>query len=191
VNLPNLITVIRLLLIPLFVIFLLENRMDLALLAFVAASISDALDGFLARILKQKTLFGAYVDPLADKLLLATAFVTLAAMRQLPGWLAVVVVSRDVIILGGITILLLNNRSMTIQPTLDSKITTFFQLLTICFFLGQKHIADYWFLNIYIVGITALLTLFSGLHYVIIGFKILGRADEHPAADKGPKNHTS
>jgi cardiolipin synthase len=191
VNLPNLITIIRLLLIPLFVIFLLENRADLALLAFVAASISDALDGFLARILKQKTLFGAYVDPLADKLLLATAFVTLAVMRQLPGWLAVVVVSRDVIILGGITILLLNNRSMTIQPTLDSKITTFFQLLTICFFLGQKHIADYWFLNIYIVGITALLTLFSGLHYVIIGFKILGRADEHSASDKGPKNHTS
>lgn len=177
-NLPNLITIFRLLLIPLFVIFLLENEFDLALLTFATAGISDALDGFLARILKQKTLFGAYVDPLADKLLLTTAYVTLAIMTELPGWLTVIVVSRDVLILGGIGILFLNKRPMTIKPTIDSKITTFFQLVTVCFFLGRDFVSHYWFLHIYFVTVTALLTLFSGFHYLLIGFKILGQSDE-------------
>lgn len=187
-NLPNLITVFRLLLIPVFVIFLMENRALLALLTFATAGISDAIDGFLARILKQKTLFGAYVDPIADKLLLTTAFVTLAIMNRVPGWLAVIVVSRDVIILGGIAILMLNNRSMTIKPTLDSKITTFFQLITVCFFLGRDLVPDYWFFHIYVVNITALLTLFSGFHYLFIGFTILGGAEApHSSPDNSKK----
>jgi cardiolipin synthase len=183
VNLPNLITVFRLLLIPLFVIFLLENKANLALITFGVAGVSDALDGFLARVLNQKTLFGAYVDPVADKLLLATSFVMLAILGQLPGWLAVVVVSRDVIILGGIGILMINNRSLTIRPTFDSKITTFFQLVTVCFTLGRAYVNPYWFLNKYIIMVTAMVTVFSGFHYLIIGFQILGRPDHDAAAD--------
>ncbi len=178
-NLPNLITVFRLLLIPLFVIFLLEDKADLALITFGIAGVSDALDGFLARILDQRTLFGAYVDPLADKLLLATAFVMLAILGQLPGWLAVVVVSRDVIILGGIGILMINNRPLTIKPTYDSKITTFFQLLAIFFTLGKAYVTPYWFLGTYLIGVTAIFTLISGFHYLVIGFQILGRPDRH------------
>jgi len=183
VNLPNLITVFRLLLIPVFVIFLLEDKSNLALITFGIAGISDALDGFLARVLNQKTLFGAYIDPVADKLLLATAFVMLAIMGQLPGWLAVVVVSRDVIILGGIGILMLNDRPLTIKPTLASKITTFVQLITVCFTLGREYMTAYWFLNSYFIIITALFTVFSGFHYLVIGFQILGRPDHDAAAD--------
>ena len=182
-NLPNTITVIRLLLIPLFVIFLLEHRWDMALLTFAIASISDALDGFLARVLNQKTLFGAYVDPIADKLLLTTAFVTLAVMAKLPGWLAVVVVSRDVIITGGIGILMLNKRTMQIKPTFDSKITTFFQLITVCFILSHDYVGEYWFLHKYLIVITALFTLLSGFHYLFIGFNILGKSgSENPTS---------
>lgn len=176
-NLPNLITVFRLLLIPLFVIFLLENKSTMALITFGIAGISDALDGFLARVLKQKTLFGAYVDPVADKLLLATAFVTLAIMGRLPGWLAVVVVSRDVIIMGGIGILLLNNHPMTIKPTYDSKITTFVQLITVCFILASEYMTTYRFLNRSFIMTTALCTVLSGFHYLYIGFQILGQPD--------------
>jgi cardiolipin synthase len=176
-NLPNIITVIRLLLIPIFVIFLLEHRLDLALLTFAVAGISDALDGFLARVLQQKTLFGAYVDPLADKLLLTTAFVTLAIMAKLPGWLAVVVVSRDVIIMGGIGILMLNKRSLQIKPTFDGKITTFIQLVAVCFILSEEYIREYWFLYKHLIVLTALLTLLSGFHYLFIGFKILGKSE--------------
>lgn len=183
-NLPNLITVFRLLLIPVFVIFLLEDKANLALITFGIAGVSDALDGFLARVLDQRTLFGAYVDPIADKLLLATAFVMLAILGHLPGWLAVVVVSRDVIILGGIGILMINNRPLTIKPTYTSKITTFFQLLTICFTLGRAYVAPYWFLSAYLIGITALITVISGFHYLVIGFQILGRPDRHTVDSK-------
>ena len=181
-NLPNLITVFRLLLIPVFVIFLLENRSNLALATFVAAGISDALDGLLARILKQKTLFGAYVDPVADKLLLATAFVTLAIMGWLPGWLAVVVVSRDVIIMVGIGILMLNNRPLTIKPTYDSKITTFVQLVTVCFILAADYLTAFQFLKNTLIMTTALCTVLSGFHYLFIGFQILGRPEREPTA---------
>lgn len=185
-NLPNSITIFRLLLVPLFVIFLLEHRSDMALLTFAIAGISDALDGFLARVLNQKTLFGAYVDPLADKLLLTTAFVTLAIMAKLPGWLAVIVVSRDVIILGGIGILMLNNRSMQIKPTFVSKATTFIQLVTICFILGHDYVKEYWFLHNHFIVITALFTLLSGFHYLYIGFRILGTSEleHHTPGDK-------
>ena len=84
-----------------------------------------------------------------------------------------VVVSRDVIILGGIGILMINNRSLTIKPTYDSKITTFFQLLAICFTLGRAYVAPYWFLSTYLIGVTAIITVISGFHYLIIGFQIL------------------
>lgn len=173
-NIPNLITVARFLLVPLLVIFLLEGKSNLALLTFAVAGASDALDGFLARLLKQKTLFGAYIDPLADKLLLTTSYVALAILGKLPGWLSVIVVSRDVIIVGGIGILMLNNRSLSIKPTIDSKTTTFFQLITICFILSREFVADYWFLRSYLIIITALFTVLSGFHYLLIGFRILG-----------------
>jgi len=174
-NLPNSITIIRILLVPLLMILLLEGNFAMALLVFVVAGVSDALDGLLARVLKQQTEFGAYVDPLADKLLLNTSFVTLACLGELPSWLAVVVVSRDVIILGGLAILLLNHRSPTIRPTPDSKITTFVQLLTVFFVLARGLLEPLVFLMPSLILLTALVTILSGFHYIFIGFRILGQ----------------
>ena len=101
-NIPNFITLIRILLVPLLVIFLIEGKTSYAFLTFIAAGASDGLDGFLARVLKQKTALGAFVDPIADKLLLTASYITMAVLGMLPEWLSVLVVSRDVIILTGI-----------------------------------------------------------------------------------------
>lgn len=178
-NIPNIITTIRVLLIPLFIIFLLYGQNDFALLTFMVAGASDALDGFLARVLRQKSVFGAYVDPVADKLLITTSYVILAILGNLPGWLAVLVVSRDIIIVGGIGILMLNNRTPDIKPTFISKVTTFFQLITICFIMGQNYLPGYWFLQSYFIFLVALLTMVTGFHYIFIGFGILGTVDDN------------
>lgn len=173
-NLPNLISTIRILLVPLLVIFLMEGRMLPALTVFGAAAVSDALDGLLARVLNQRTLLGAYLDPIADKLLLVTSYVTLAVLDKMPGWFAVVVVSRDVIIVGGIGILMLNNNPFSIKPTLLSKVTTFFQLLTVWLVLAHDYTERIWFVFDYLIILTVIFTVLSGFHYLLIGFRIVG-----------------
>lgn len=177
-NIPNLITLLRVLLIPLLVIFLMGGKKDYALLVFISAAVSDGLDGLIARVFKQKTQFGAYVDPIADKLLIGTSYVTLAILNSMPGWLAVVVISRDVIILSGLGLLLLNNRPITIRPLIDSKLTTLLQLLLVTYFLSY----DYQALSFihpaerYLIFFTAGFTMFSGFHYIVLGFSILGNS---------------
>ncbi|MBW2175094.1 MAG: CDP-alcohol phosphatidyltransferase family protein [Deltaproteobacteria bacterium] len=98
-NIPNTLTLLRILLTPLFAIFLIKHLFDFALLVFAIAALSDGVDGFIARVFRQKTTLGAFLDPAADKLLLVTAFVTLAIQEQIPSWLSVLVITRDVIIL--------------------------------------------------------------------------------------------
>lgn len=164
--------------VPLLVIFLLEGKTQLSFLVFIIAGISDGLDGFIARAFKQKTVLGAYLDPIADKLLLNSSFVALAIFGMLPGWLAVLVVSRDIIILGGIGILLLNGKEFAIRPSLYSKVTTLAQLATICFFLGSDFLGNHLFFQIYLIYLTTLFTVLSGLHYIVAGFRILGRPSQ-------------
>lgn len=173
-NLPNLITLLRILLIPILVIFLIEGQVLYALVVFICAAVSDALDGMIARVFKQKTKFGAYIDPIADKLLIGTSFVTLSVLGRMPSWLSVLVVSRDLIILIGIAMLLLNDKPVSINPIFDSKLTTLAQFCTVSFFLAHGFIGGLDFLQPYLLGATALFTLVSGFHYIIIGFRILG-----------------
>ena len=177
-NIPNLITVIRILLVPLLAIFLLEEQYGYALLVFIIAGVSDGLDGFLARLLKQKTRLGAILDPVADKALLVTAFVILAVIEVIPRWLTVLVVSRDLIIVVGFAILILNDRRLQIAPTYTSKLTTFMQLLTVAYFLGLVYIQPLLFLQDYLIFATAFLTLLSCAHYLVIGFQALGKSSD-------------
>ena len=130
-NIPNFLTILRILSIPLFIILLSYEFYPLALLLFFCAGVTDALDGFLARTFKQKTTLGAYLDPIADKLLLSSSFVAFSILKLMPAWLSILVISRDVIILGGILVLLVNSFSISINPTMISKCTTTLQLLTI------------------------------------------------------------
>ena len=174
INLPNLLSIGRILCVPLFVFLLLNSLYGWALFTFVAASITDAIDGLLARLLKQKTVLGSYLDPAADKLLNASSYIALAALNLLPAWLAVIVVGRDVIICGGLMILFWTSHPLEIRPSLASKVTTAFQFLTIIFALWSAYVAPVFFMDILIWG-TTLGTIVSGLQYIARGVGIFKR----------------
>ncbi|MBM4347097.1 MAG: CDP-alcohol phosphatidyltransferase family protein, partial [Deltaproteobacteria bacterium] len=130
-NLPNTLTLIRVLLIPVFVILIMNHSFWWALITFAIAGITDGLDGLLARLTRQKTELGAFLDPIADKLLLISAYLTLAIIEILPGWLSVIVITRDIIILLGILVIMLISHPPQIRPSFISKVTTTFQILTV------------------------------------------------------------
>jgi len=177
-NLPNTLTLLRVLLIPVFVIFIVNKSPGWAVLTFAAAGITDLIDGLVARLTHQRTELGAYLDPIADKLLLSSAYVSLAIIGILPGWLTIVVITRDVIIFIGFVVFFLTNYRPKIRPSLLSKITTNFQIVTILIVL----LAEPWsFLTPLIpVGVygTALFTILSGAHYIFIGTRILNGKQE-------------
>jgi len=169
ISIPNIITVARILLTPIFVIFLEKGQFAHALAIFFIAAVSDGLDGFLARYFNQRTELGAYLDPIADKLLLTTAFVGLALWGHLPVWLGVIVVSRDVMITMGIAVLTISNTSFRVQPSMLSKITTFVQLLTVCLTLLSPGMDLPPNMLTIAFWVTAVITILSGGHYLVQG----------------------
>ncbi|MEK6619287.1 MAG: CDP-alcohol phosphatidyltransferase family protein [Nitrospirota bacterium] len=128
-NVPNSLTILRILLIPVFVGFLIYERYEYSLAVLLLAGITDGLDGTIARVANQRTRLGAYLDPLADKLLLTTGFVTLSVLHLLPSWIAILVVSRDMMLMTGTLLARLTESRVDISPTLLGKGTTLFQLL--------------------------------------------------------------
>ncbi len=172
-NIPNLLTLIRIVLVPIFVILIMQGSFSSALAVFVIAGITDGLDGFLARILNQQTVLGSYLDPLADKALIITSFVILSVLEIVPGWLAVVVISRDCIILFGVSVLFLMSVPIEIRPTYVSKATTVMQLLTVFFVLVSKFQPGY--TNSMVIETlfwgTAFFTVVSGFYYIFKGIK--------------------
>ena len=172
ISIPNILTVLRILLIPLLVIFLIKGQMLEALLVFAVAGVSDGLDGFIARYFNQRTDLGAYLDPVADKLLLMSAYVTMAELTLIPAWLAVIVISRDVIIVMGVLLLRLIGVSYEIKPSLVSKLTTLVQLLTVFLVLLNTIFERHELLREWYFWLTAALTAVSGLHYVYKGMTL-------------------
>src|SRR4030042_912450 len=153
-NIPNLLTLLRIILSPVIVILLIQGAFCKALIVFIVAGITDALDGFLARVLNQQTVLGAYLDPIADKGLLASSFITLSVLHIIPGWLTVIVISRDFIILLGISVLSIMSISVEIRPAFISKITTTLQLVTVLLSLSALGlpggIREIWLLPLYV-----------------------------------------
>lgn len=174
-NIPNLITLLRIILVPVVVILLIQGFFFKALLVFIVAGLSDALDGFLARVLNQQTELGAYLDPIADKALLASAFITLSVLHVIPGWVTVIVISRDFIILLGISVLSIMSFSVQIRPLFISKVTTALQLATVLLALSARclpyGIHPMWLRALY--WVTALFTIVSGFHYMSRGLKLI------------------
>jgi cardiolipin synthase (CMP-forming) len=174
-NIPNLLTLLRIILVPLIVIFLIQGSFVKALIVFIVAGISDALDGFLARVLHQQTILGAYLDPVADKALLASSFITLSVLHIIPGWLTVIVISRDFIILLGISVLSIMSISVQIRPLFVSRVTTALQLITVLMALSGRCLPGgfngLWMQAIY--WLTALFTIISGLHYMARGVALI------------------
>ena len=174
-NIPNSLTLLRIILVPVIVIFLIDGDYPGAMIIFIIAGITDGLDGFLARILKQKTVLGAYLDPLADKALLISSFITLSVLGIIPGWLAVIVISRDMVILLGISLLFIMSVPFEIKPAFISKVTTLFQILTVFLVLMSKSCP--FFMNYGAVEVffwmTAIVTVISGFHYLFRGIKFI------------------
>ncbi len=175
-NIPNLLSLLRIVLVPVIVILLIQASFLKALIVFVLAGITDGLDGFLARVLHQKTVLGAYLDPLADKALIISSFVTLSILGVIPSWLSVIVISRDCIILVGIFILFVMDVSFVIRPTFLSKITTAFQLLTVFMaltFLSLSIDFDIHIADDALCWLTAFFTIASGFNYIFIGIRAI------------------
>jgi len=173
INIPNILTVLRILITPLFVIFLIRNQHGYALLVFVFAGVSDGLDGLIARWLNQRSDLGAVLDPIADKLLLTAAYITLGILRDIPGWLAVLVISRDVLIVTGIAVLTFADIHFDIRPSLISKWTTVFQILMVGVSLLDFGFSGAQTLQLVLGWVTAGMTVLSGLHYTYLGLNIL------------------
>jgi cardiolipin synthase len=173
INIPNILTVIRILLTPLFIIFLQKGLFSFALLVFTVAGISDGLDGLIARWFNQRSALGAYLDPIADKLLLVSSFVTLAILKLIPGWLTIVVLSRDILIVIGILSFAIMEVKIEIKPSFISKFTTVAQLATVFLVLVNPVASEAVRIKNFSYWVTAGLTIFSGLHYTYLGLNIL------------------
>ncbi len=182
INIPNSLTVARIVMTPLFIILLMKNLFGLALVLFSLAAVSDGLDGFIARYFNQRTVMGAYLDPIADKFLLSTSFIALAILEIIPAWLTVIVISRDILILAGIAIFTINDIKVSIKPSIVSKCTTAVQLATVFIVLLGFRFSVVSVAKQVAFWTAAVLTVLSGLHYILAGISILqtGLEENHP-----------
>jgi len=180
-TIPNLLTVVRILLAPAVVLAFIQRRVDVALLLFFIAGLTDALDGLLARLLKQRTALGAMLDPLADKVLIAASILCLGILEWVPAWLTVLIIARDLIIVGGLVLVSLwgvDVRSQ-IRPSFASKTNTTAQILLILLVLAQRQEwLDAPRLTLWFVWGTAGLTALTGLDYVMRGLALIPSGDE-------------
>jgi cardiolipin synthase len=166
---PNQLTLLRLIFIPFIVMNVAEGDYGWALGLFIGAGISDGLDGLLARLLKQKTVLGQYLDPIADKLLLSTLFLVLAFKQHIPWKVTIVVLSRDVIIIVICTLVYMTMNFRDFRPSIFGKANTVSQVLCIGLVLLNALTQHHW-VNIAATAslwTTFALTIISGVHYVI------------------------
>jgi cardiolipin synthase (CMP-forming) len=168
INVANFITMGRVIAVPVIFWLLLNGNSRLAFFVFLAAGISDAVDGFVAKRFNQKTELGAYLDPIADKLLIVSIYIALGVRAEIPLWLVIAVVSRDLLILGGVMIAWLMNHPIDIKPHAVSKLNTAAQItlaaLVLCdeaFFLGLDTA------RLVMVVVTAALTAASFVIYML------------------------
>jgi cardiolipin synthase (CMP-forming) len=178
VSAPNVISIGRLLAVPLAVWLIVTDRMQLAFWVFVCAGVSDGLDGFIAKRFNRRTVLGAYLDPLADKALLVAVYVALGYARHLPDWLVILVVFRDLAIIGGALLLYMLGQSLKVAPLMISKFNTFAQVLLAAVVLAEIGFGLpgqlYSNLLVYVVGAT---TLISGIAYLVEGGRRAARLE--------------
>lgn len=171
VNVPNILTILRILCVPVFVDLLIYERFDYALALFLIAAATDGLDGLIARLSNQRSRVGMYLDPLADKVLLMSAFITLSILHHVPVWLTTIVVSRDLIVATGTLLLHLLNVQIDISPSWLGKVTTVLQLGYVILELTLVALAQSHPLLDHATLLVAGVTLASGLQYVYRGVR--------------------
>src|SRR5580692_8784854 len=174
-TLPNLFTFARLLLAPVIVYAILNGRAFAALCIFAAAAATDVIDGYLARHFGATTASGAFLDPIADKLLLTGVYLALALAGRVPWWLVAVIFGRDLLILTASAIALAATKLRAFPPSRWGKASTFFQILTAVCFLGRNAFG--WpvlaFFSAALIWPTLALTVWSGIYYGWRGARLL------------------
>lgn len=170
-SLPNLISIMRLLLVPLIVSLMLGKDYELAFAVFVVAGISDAVDGFIAKRFDMKTRLGAYLDPLADKALLVCVYVTLGVQGELAQLLVTLVVARDLMIVGAVLLSWVIGHPLRIAPLMLSKVNTAAQIVLVALMLAVLGFLPEWdWLTIYGQWIVGATTILSGFAYFLAWF---------------------
>lgn len=166
---PNQLTFLRLAFLPFFIIAIKYDNYIVAMAIFVVAGITDGLDGFLARGLNQKTRIGAYLDPIADKLLLSSSYFVLALKGKIGWWLAILVLGRDVLLLAASAVILVTVGYRPFPPSVWGKATTLFELglvfLVLLLAVWDNHVI--WIGRMICAFLVAALVIISGLHYSI------------------------
>jgi cardiolipin synthase len=171
-TLPNFLTLLRIVAIPVFLIFLAHGNHAAAFILFLGAGITDAVDGAVARLTDSGSALGAILDPVADKMLLLSSFVVLGINGAIPVWLVVLVVSRDVIVvLGYCVVYFVHQQAMEVDPSRLGKVNTFLQLFTVGFVLMSLARPELPLsaVNVAIQWVTAATTAASGVQYVYRG----------------------
>jgi cardiolipin synthase (CMP-forming) len=167
---PNQLTLLRMMFLPFIVIKLVEGHYPLALILFVLAGMSDGLDGLLARTLKQQTILGQYLDPIADKLLLSTMFMVLSILHKIPWKFTVVVFSRDISILLASAVLYAIAGLRDFRPSIFGKANTFAQVAAVFFVLLFEINRSRWIAiaRLSFLRATFTFTILSGMHYALV-----------------------
>ena len=166
-NLPNLITIGRILLVPVVVWAIASREMQVAFLVFLIAGVSDAVDGFLAKRLGMTSELGAHLDPLADKVLIVSIYIALGITEAIPRWIVILVVSRDILIVGGVMLAWFLGKPIRVKPVLVSKLNTVAQIVFACLVLASLAFGVVFERTQYVVmAIVAALTLASVGFYV-------------------------
>jgi len=182
-HLPNLITLARIALVPVLILLLRDQNYAMALAIFMIAGISDALDGYLAKRLQVQSHFGAVLDPIADKLLLVTAYVMLTVLGHIPFWLTLAVASRDVLIVGGYLLYTSHAGPVMMRPSILSKLNTLLQIALVCLILVKQAAGVRWPVLVQLMIYSVLAsTILSGLHYL---WSWMVLKDIEPASKEG------
>lgn len=161
----------RIVIIPVFITSIVYNRYRYALYLFAFAAVTDVLDGLLARLTDQKTPLGTFLDPLADKFLLVTAFIVFAVYGWIPKWLAIAVISRDLIVVIGWFLLFMLTDNSRVEPAIMGKAAIALQVLTLAYVLLSVNFSALPPAPNSFFALTASVTCLSGLQYIFRGFK--------------------
>ena len=175
VSIPNIITLGRILLVPVIIWAIASNQMEIAFAIFIVAGVSDAVDGFLAKRFNMTSELGALLDPLADKALLISIYVSLAIYAGLPAWIAVTVVSRDVMILFAVLVSWLLDKPVEIRPVLVSKLNTVAQVAFAALALGSLGFGfSSWPYDLILMALVTIFTLSSVFLYLVEWIRHMG-----------------
>lgn len=187
-NIPNTLTLLRIIMLPMFIILLVYNHVHMALLTFFFASLTDILDGYFARILNQKTELGSYLDPIADKILINSSLIVFSTMDInsasgiIPLWYTIIVISRDIIIIFGYFVVFFIVGKVKVVPSREGKATSFLNVFVIglvLVFLSLGLSQPYFDKIKYLLYFVSVITVISGLKYILQGINLINAGQDH------------